>query len=417
MSLEDSMRAERQQALRVCLAQLRRTPLDFRLRVEAGELLVDLGEAARGLKVIKSCADYFTLAGFPLRALWALKLLERFRADAAWVSRGLSLLSRHYARRPDDAWGDPIYEMPLTRLDPQDLADVPDDLPAVVAEIDRRSSDIISGTSFPDRLPKLPLLSDLSPETFLEVARAITLRRVPDGFVLVDQGEVASAVQLLVTGTAKAMHRTREGVEHETGQSGEGDVLGEMALLTGSPRRATIVALGKVNVLEIPEGVVTDLGERAHELRIALARQICRRTVEHLVRDQRVFGLLEPAVEASLIRAFHARLAEAGEVIIREGQVDGRALYVVLDGQVSVVVSRNGLPQEVARLREGDVMGEISLVRGTPATATCRAARRTMLVSLAAEAFGALVERAPELADRMAALGDLRLLNNMFTLA
>ncbi|MCA9544725.1 MAG: cyclic nucleotide-binding domain-containing protein [Myxococcales bacterium] len=417
MQLEDSLRSEREHALRVCLARMRRAPLDFRLRVEAGELLVDLGEVARGVRVLKSCADYFTLAGFPLRALWALKLLERFRAEPSLVDRGLQLLARHYAHREGAQWGEPIYEMPLPRVGELSLAELPEDVASVVAEVDRRATDIISGTSFPDRLPRFPLLSDLSAATFVEVARAIRLRRVPDGFVLVEQGEVAAAVQLLVTGLARTLRRQDDGVEAEAGIYGEGEMLGEMALLTGSPRRTTVVARGRVNALEIPESVVTDLGGRAHELRQALARQICHRTVEQLVRERRLFGALEPAVERTLITAFEARLVDAGEVIIREGQADALALHVILDGLVSVVVTRDGMPHEVARLREGELIGEIALVRRAPATATCRAVRRTVLMSLTAEAFDRVVREAPALADAMAQLGDRRILDNIFSLA
>ena len=163
--------------------------------------------------------------------------------------------------------------------------------------------------------------------------------------------------------------------------------------------------------------MVTDLRERAHELRQALARQICERTVEQLVRGQRLFGHLEPATESALIEAFEARLLEAGEIIISEGQAEELALHVILDGLVSVVVTRDGQPHEVARLREGDLLGEISLVRRAPATATCRAVRRTVLMSLTADAFNGLVMDAPSLADAMAQLGDRRILDNIFTLA
>lgn len=100
---------------------MRIAPLDFGLRVQAGELLVALNDAARGIRVLRSCADYFTLAGFPVRALWALKLLNSVGADGVVVERGLSLLAEHYAGASDRVWGDPIFEPSLPKRREVDL--------------------------------------------------------------------------------------------------------------------------------------------------------------------------------------------------------------------------------------------------------------------------------------------------------
>jgi CRP-like cAMP-binding protein len=48
-------------------------------------------------------------------------------------------------------------------------------------------------------------------------------------------------------------------------------------------------------------------------------------------------------------------------------------------------------------LRSGDIFGEISLVRGTPATATVRAATRAAVLFLAREYFGRLTAALPEM--------------------
>ena len=112
---------------------MRIAALDFRLRVAAGELLVSLGDRPRGVRILRSCADYFTLAGFPLRSLWALKLLELHQADEAVVERGLSLLGKHYAHSPTSVWGDPIFEMPLPKRGDFDVDALPPGLDEVIA--------------------------------------------------------------------------------------------------------------------------------------------------------------------------------------------------------------------------------------------------------------------------------------------
>ena len=241
---------ENERALRQCLARLRRAPLDFRLRVEGGELLALMGQTERALRVLRSCADYFTLAGFPLRALWALKLLEKNGAPKMVLERGYGLLARQYARSEDRQWGDPIFEMPLPKLGTLDLDELPQDLSEVIAEVERRATDILRGTNFPDRLPRLPLLSDLPSEVFDTVARSIELRVYGDCDTLMEEGEPGSGVHLIVTGSCKVTKR-REGIDAVLATLSEGDVFGEMALVDRTVRSLSATAKTHSRLLTI----------------------------------------------------------------------------------------------------------------------------------------------------------------------
>ncbi len=409
-------RADLEHALRECLARMRKSTLDFTLRVEAGELLVALGDRPRGVRVLRSCADYFTLAGFPLRALWALKLLEQHQADRAVVDRGLSLLARHYSKRDDVEWGDRIFEMPMQMRGDIDITGLPATLDEVVAEVDRRATDIIRGAEFPDQLPRLPLLSELEADAFLTVARSSRLRRVVDGAVLIDEGEPGHAAYMVVTGTVRVIKRTDDGGAAQGPRLSEGDVFGEMALITQSPRIASVVAEGPVNVLELPASMLDDLGAESSALRSALSRHVCDRMVSNLVNMSPVFQVLPTDRRGELISRFQSRLIERDEEIIVEGD-EGKGLYIILDGQVQVSRRKDGQVHVLSYLRESDIFGEISLIRETPATATCTATRRTMVMFLSRDAFTELTRDYPEVVSKINELGEARVLDSLFTLA
>lgn len=402
-------------AVRQCLAHMRRAPLDYRLRVRAAELLMRLGRPESGLRILRSCVDYFILGGFPLRALWALKLLEHYAGPPGLVDRGYQLLARHYARDASGQWGDPIFEMPTRAPTQADLDALPPDFSAVIGEVEKRATDILRGANFPDRLPRFPLLSDLEADDFLVAARSMELRRMRDGEVLVAEGDIGDSVHVIVAGEASVSRKLAHDRER-LGAVGEGDVFGEMALVTESPRIASVVADGPVEVLQLRRDVLKGLGQGAQSLLDALARQVCDRMIGNLMRLSPLFAGLDAERRGALITRFQSRLAHPGEAIIREGE-HGPGLFIIMDGLVQVSVNRGAITKPLGELREGDVFGEISLVRRTPATATCTAARRTMLMWLPAKSYLELKATWPEVVDAIARLGEYRLLDSLYTLA
>lgn len=67
-------------------------------------------------------------------------------------------------------------------------------------------------------------------------------------------------------------------------------------------------------------------------------------------------------------------------VLIREGEPTD-ALYIVLDGMLTVCVERMG-SDEIARLSPGEIVGEISFVDARPPTATVKAIERSLVLAI-----------------------------------
>jgi NTE family protein len=89
----------------------------------------------------------------------------------------------------------------------------------------------------------LPLFRDLDPELLSEIAGEIEWFSLPGGTTLFDAGEPADAVYFVITGCLGAYVTEPGGARRFLGRIVAGESVGEMALISGKPRSATVVAL------------------------------------------------------------------------------------------------------------------------------------------------------------------------------
>ena len=91
------------------------------------------------------------------------------------------------------------------------------------------------------RLPSLrrvPIFRGLAKATLLEVARRVTEVAHPAGTTLVREGDPGDALCIIVEGTVEVIKDGRS-----VAQMVGGDFFGEISLIDGKPRSATVVAV------------------------------------------------------------------------------------------------------------------------------------------------------------------------------
>jgi small-conductance mechanosensitive channel len=97
-------------------------------------------------------------------------------------------------------------------------------------------------------LAGVDLFSTLSPELRNQVARSAPMAVYGSGETIVQQGEEGQSMFVVVSGTVSVV---LEPSRDEVARIDRGGYFGEMSLLTGEPRSATVVAIGDVVVVEI----------------------------------------------------------------------------------------------------------------------------------------------------------------------
>jgi CRP-like cAMP-binding protein len=258
------------------------------------------------------------------------------------------------------------------------------------------------------RLPRVPLFSDLGRDAFLALTEGMVLHRYTAGEAVLREGETGTSLFVVASGRFAVSKRDGAGEAVVLAHLGEGDFFGEMALLTGAPRAATVSAEGPAEVLELPAALLRAVAGKHPHLADSLRRFYRQRLLANAMAVSPIFRPFGRTERKAVIERFRSRDVAAGEVIIREGErSDG--LYVILDGLVDVTKRREGREVLAGQLREGDLFGEVSCLRKTAATATVTARRAGSLLRLPRADFDALVMTYPQILELVSTLSDERL--------
>lgn len=121
------------------------------------------------------------------------------------------------------------------------------------------------------------LFSDLDGETLAALTQIAYLRTVKKGEVLFRQGEPGEELLVLIRGSVTASVSRREGGTMTVGVLGPGEFFGEVALLDGFPRSATVTALEDLQLVVVDRETFTSLVHDNPPLSFALLRAMARR--------------------------------------------------------------------------------------------------------------------------------------------
>jgi len=176
------------------------------------------------------------------------------------------------------------------------LAWRPDDKPmhervahVIAAARDKAAQASASGKS----LDSIPLFWGIPKEELVSVLTHVKPMKASPGQAVVKEGEKGDTLYLIVSGTLRVSTSGQDGQDVPLAALGAGDFFGEVALLTGRPRTATVTALTEVELLTLDRATADGLRSRHPEIDASLAefhKRRAERTIEALVERLRNRG-------------------------------------------------------------------------------------------------------------------------------
>ena len=279
-------------------------------------------------------------------------------------------------------------------------------------------------------LMSCPLFEGLEEDDLRDVARLAQPFEVKKGSTLFKQSDTAQFLYIIGDGSLEALVHVPGQDDRQLSVSGRGDVVGELALIEGNIRSATVRALENTNGVKITRHGFLSLQATLSPTSLLVMRRLCA----YLARRLRyVYGLLstalkedavdldswaispsrfvirEPITDAEttylarlpffkqfdrpeleqLLEGLSFRRLDPGELIITPGgELD--ALYVSVRGAIEATLRHGELTQRVRLVGPGAACNYLSLVDEGPNPLACRARERTMALEIPRARFDEL---------------------------
>ena len=249
------------------------------------------------------------------------------------------------------------------------------------------------------------ILNELSPLQMRELMLDSRVHAYKPGDVIFTRNDPGSSMFAIAQGSVAVEVNPEDA--SITVPIGQGSIFGEVGLISGRRRGATIRAAENPTVcMELSRNAALKLISTVP----AAGRAINRITIERQLLQMFGSGLTSQDV-AELVEAAQVVSVKAGEPVVTEG-ADDKDIFVVRRGSMIVEKDIGGHPVFLNYLPAGSYFGEMAVIDGSKRTATVKAAIKSEVVRIPGEAFMKLMERKPQLRERaLADMGTRRQLN------
>jgi thioredoxin reductase/Fe-S-cluster-containing hydrogenase component 2/CRP-like cAMP-binding protein len=229
-----------------------------------------------------------------------------------------------------------------------------------------------------------PLFKDLSEPQFREMLIDSTAHVKKTGEVIMWRLDYTDSFWSIVQGAVEVQ------VDEDRRYTLEaGSFFGELGLLSGRRRTATVVAVEDCLLLETPRNQILKLISSVESVKRTLDETFMLRLLE-----TSIFPEVDPTLLGQLARTAESKTFKKDEVLLREGD-PGDVLYVIRKGSVKISF-KDPFGVDITRtyVPAGNYVGEMALVQSGSAvrTATVTAAVRCETISIKKSDFLVLLE-------------------------
>jgi len=227
--------------------------------------------------------------------------------------------------------------------------------------------------------------------TLLDSAIPLSVNR---GQIVVRQNDRTRDFFVVLSGRLQVLASNGSPRPQKVAEIHPGEIFGEMAVIMGTPRTATVQALTPTRLLRVPGEAFRKFAEQenlAGQLRNLWAKRNDIQSVD-------ILAPLPLSIVHELARAATKQPIEAGATLIREGS-RSTTVYILVEGRVQVFKGQeplrvNGAP---VILHPGQLVGETAPFRSVTRNASVVAIDECTVLAIKGDDFKRVVKQVPQL--------------------
>jgi len=198
------------------------------------------------------------------------------------------------------------------------------------------------------------------------------------GDVVIKQGDEGDNFYVVDSGECD-IYVAKEGeAPQHVAVVGKDGSFGELALIYGSPRAATVIAKTDCTFWAI---------DRVTYRRVVMKSTVEKRKMyETFLERVPILSQLTKWERMIIADALEPHTFEAGDTVVREGD-PGDRFYIITEGEAEVYQARSSGLEHIVTLKRSDYFGEIALLTNRPRAATVVASMPLKCVGLDRERF------------------------------
>jgi CRP-like cAMP-binding protein/thioredoxin reductase/Fe-S-cluster-containing hydrogenase component 2 len=267
-------------------------------------------------------------------------------------------------------------------------------IPEIVRALDPTKSTITGAELIEHIRSRAPMFSTLEPVQIREFLIHAELHYLQPGAVVFRRGDATDSLYTVLEGEVGI--RINPDNPDEMVRLVQGHFFGEMGLISGRKRTATVVATKPVLLFEV---------ERNTILKLERSQASVKKAIEEAAVIRQIKTFLAPHIEDDLLSEVVATAQivskDRDEVLIQEGAENDNSVYLLRKGSVTVSKKVGNREVVLNYVAAGNYVGEMTLLSHQPRAATVTAASATEAIRIDGAVFRKLLDRDPELRTRV----------------
>jgi len=229
------------------------------------------------------------------------------------------------------------------------------------------------------------IFSRLPAELLEPFESAFSLHVFQAGETVVKRGQPAHGWHIVCSGRARVLERSDAGSAAPLILE-RGDTFGDRSLLAAGPSPFTVRAESSLTLLELSRTAFEQVVSHAPELLPNLPRRIERNAEFEFLKRLRIFSHLAPDQIEEMLDALPRESFAERAYVFREDD-PSECCYLLRRGRIRLFKHVGGSVKRLATRRDGDLVGEMELLYGTPRIADALVEADAELLVLSKELF------------------------------